>query len=168
MHWITRTHRGLNVTHRPAAEIPPHALTTFRHACEAFGFLVAIGERITPLDWCERIAKHYAPHPRRERVLAAIEWAMLDRPGCLIDAHAETNGATLPTLADYARAGYRGQPNPHAPGSPAARAHAFGAFLHLQGSREPREVAMDRRGLIWADGAGFEEIGPGSRFCRIE
>mgnify|MGYP000228609219 CR=1 FL=1 len=29
-------------------------------------------------------------------------------------------------------------------------------------------VAIDRRGLIWADGAGFEEIGPGSRFCRIE
>ena len=49
MHWITRTHRGLSVTHRPAAEIPPHALTTFRHACEAFGFLVAIGERM-PFD----------------------------------------------------------------------------------------------------------------------
>lgn len=160
MHWITRDHRGLHVSRRPDAEIPPHVLATFRHTCEAFGFLVKHGERLTPLDWCERIEQRYAPHHRRARVLAAIKAAMLDPQG-------REQGETVPTLDDYARAGFLGKPNEHAPGSPAWYAHAIGAHLQATCRAAPRGVEVRRGGRVWACGKLYEEAGNGASFERI-
>lgn len=76
--WIERTHRGaLALTHRPASEVYPHVFKTFEHSCSVFAFLIERGERVTPLDWCERIENGYAPHHRRERVMHAIKVCML-------------------------------------------------------------------------------------------
>lgn len=162
MHWITRDHRGLHVSRRPDAEIPPQVLATFRHACEAFGFLVTHGERLTPLDWCERIANRYAPHHRRARVLAAIKCAMLDPDGREVNE-------TAPTLDEYARAGFLGKPNVHAAGSPAWYAHEIGAHLRDTQRAAPRGVEVRRGGRVWVSGQLFEEIGAaaGQRFERI-
>lgn len=87
MTWITRTYRGLSVTRRPDADIPPQVLETFKHACAVFGFLVDLNERITPLDWVERIEHRYAPHQKRASVVAAIKCVLLDAPGAGTDAH---------------------------------------------------------------------------------
>lgn len=159
MHWIVRDHRGLHVTRRPDAEIPPHVLATFRHACEAFGFLVKHGERLTALDWCERIADRYAPHHRRARVLAAITCAMLDADGGPRE--------TVPTLDEYARAGYLGKPNAHDPGSPAWYAHAIGAHLQATHRTAPRGVEVRRGGRVLASGQLFQEVGNGPHFERV-
>ena len=79
--WIVRTHRGdLHVPMQNAASVPPHVLATFHHACAVFAFLIERGERVTPLDWCERIEQRYAPHHRRARVTAAIKACLLDAP----------------------------------------------------------------------------------------
>jgi len=76
--WIKRTHRGgLIVSVRPAGEVFPHVRTTFEHACAVFAFLIDRGERVTALDWCERIERGYAPHHRRERVIHAIKVCIL-------------------------------------------------------------------------------------------
>lgn len=68
---------------QPAASIPPHVLKTFRHACDVFAFLIEPGERVTPLDWCERIEARYPPHHRRARVIAAIQACTLDAPAAV-------------------------------------------------------------------------------------
>lgn len=160
MNWITRDYRGLHVTRRADAEIPPHVLATFRHACEAFGFLVKPGERLTALDWCERIAQRYAAHHRRARVLAAIQCAMLETP---TDAPREI----VRTFDEYASDGYRGLANAHAEGSPAWFAHAIGAHFCTTLRGLPRGVEVRRNGRVWASGALFELIGTPGTFERI-
>jgi len=149
MHWIARTYRGLHATRRPDAEIAPHALVTFRHALEAFGFLVMHGERLTPADWCERIASTYAPSARRDRIMAAIL-------ACMVDPGAGGSSSDPPSLADYARAGHAGAANPHAPGSAAWMAHAVGAQLAADGAPAPRDVrTLADPATLQADGARF-------------
>lgn len=166
MEWITRTSGGLSVPHRPASEIAPHVFTTFLHACQAFGFLVQPGERLTALDWCERIESRYAPHHRRERVVSAIHTAMLsDERGT------PQENESMPTLTDYATAGFNGEPNPHMPSSPAWYAHAIGALMQSTGRTAPRDVRMGRGYSIHCNDMTFREVGSsgdgGPTFERI-
>ena len=168
MQWITRTHAGLSVPHLPQAEIAPHVFSTFRHACEVFAFLVRPGERLTALDWCERIEQRYAPHHRRARVVAAIQTAMLAAghagTSC-VGASPETD--SMPTLTDYAMAGFKGEPNPHMPSSPAWYAHAIGALMQTTGRTAPHDVRMGRGYSIHCNGMTFREVGNGPTFERV-
>lgn len=165
MQWITRTQRGLNVPHRPQAEIAPHVFSTFQHACEVFAFLVQPGERLTPLDWCERIEQRYAPHYRRARVVAAIQTSTL--PAGHIAGGAPPEIDSMPTLTDYATAGFNGEPNPHMPSSPAWYAHAIGALMQSTGRTAPRDVRMGRGYSIHCNDMTFREVGDGPTFERI-
>ncbi len=80
MFQISRDHKGLHVTRRADHLMYPHVLTTFKHAVDVFGFLVQHNERLTPLDWIERIESTYAASTRRDRTTAAIRAAMIDAP----------------------------------------------------------------------------------------
>lgn len=164
MVFITRTHRGrLSFVRQPDALIPPDQLTTFEHACDAFAFLIERGERVTALDWCERIASTYAPGPRVERVMRAIQSALIDR-GATIDG----DTMSKPTNLDaYAAAGYRGEPNPHLYSSPAWFAHAIGAHMNAKGMPAPTDVRMGRGFTVRVRELQFREIA-GQRFERIE
>lgn len=77
---IERTYQGLRIDSRPAHLLAPRVRVTFDHACKVFGFLVAMNERLTCLDWCERIERQYAPSARRDRTVQAIKAAMIDAP----------------------------------------------------------------------------------------
>lgn len=163
---IERTHFGLKLTRRPDSEIPPHVLTTFRHACEVFAYLIERGERITPLDWCERIENRYAPHHRRARVTAAIKACMLDAPAVINEAGTPVYSVTV----EESRRVTMSRTFTVLGGTPeAAKAEAeeraargwqqlaeLGGFSlgQVEGDAPPVPAALARRLLAWAEQMG--------------
>jgi hypothetical protein len=165
MNWLYRAPTGLQVMRRPDAEIPPHLLTIFGHAVGAFGDFVRPAERITCLDWCERIEARYAASGARgDRVVSAIQASMLDplspvasvEHGCAADAD----------LTRYAQAGYGRDANPFMRGSAACSAHALGQLFFVTGRSVPRDVRLLGSGRIAGSGMTFL-FGADDRFERI-
>ena len=165
MNWLYRGRKGLQVTRRPDAEIMPHVLVTFCHALEVFGCFVKPRERITCLDWCERIdARYAAPNARRDRVVAAVQASMLD-PVSPVAAVDHECAADL-NLTPHAEAGYRGHANPYVRGAAAHYAHALGQLFFVTGRCVPRGVRMQAADRIATCGMTFQ-LGADDRFERI-
>ena len=147
----------LRVVANSPAEVLPWVLTTFEHALEVFSFVIRRNERLTWLDWCERIAAAYAPSARRDRLLDAIRDCMLT-----LDQPPIRRAGEL-SLLDYVIHGFDGAANLHLTGSMASRAHALGAHLAATGQRGPMSIhfASDLRTVC--DGQTYLETA-GERF----
>ena len=77
MDWIMRTHRGLESSEAPAADVPADVATTAAHGCTVFAFLLPLNQRTAPAEWLATIAAAYKPTAKRDATIAALRLVLM-------------------------------------------------------------------------------------------